>query len=416
MEPGRMHRRTSSLTSLGVAFLVVVSGCGGSSETTQTGAGGAGNGTAGGGPGGSQAPGGSGAPAGAGGSSGSAGSVGSGGSAGSLGAAGSGPGGSSAGRGGSATGGTPGSGGAISTGGADAYPVPAQPPADEDGSELWLRYKKVALPSRLAEYQAGLTHVVKAGSAETLQAAQAELVKGLGGLLGATITVADAPTGDGAVVLGTPASSTLVSGLSLGSRLTAVGSEGYLVEAATVAGKKAIVVAAQQRRRRRCTARSRCCASCRRTGRWRGCRSRARPRSSSACSITGTTSIGTVERGYAGRSLWDWDSLPGDVSPRYRDYARANASIGINGTVAHERQRERAGPHARVPGEGRGARGRVPPVRHQAVYLTARFSAPIEIGGLEDGRSARPAPCAQWWKDEGRRDLHERSPTSAASS
>ena len=154
------------------------------------------------------------------------------------------PGGSSAGRGGSATpGGMSGTAGAISTGGAEAYPVPAQPPADEDGAELWLRYKKVALPSRLAEYQAALTHVVKAGSSDTLQAAQAELVKGLGGLLGATITVADAPTGDGAVVLGTPTSSTLVSGLSLGSRLTAVGSEGYLIEAANVAGKKAIVVA-----------------------------------------------------------------------------------------------------------------------------------------------------------------------------
>jgi alpha-glucuronidase len=42
---------------------------------------------------------------------------------------------------------------------------------------------------------------------------------------------------------------------------------------------------------------------------------------------------GTIERGYAGFSLWDWHKLPDYVSPRYRDYARANASIGINGTV-----------------------------------------------------------------------------------
>ena len=41
---------------------------------------------------------------------------------------------------------------------------------------------------------------------------------------------------------------------------------------------------------------------------------------------------GTVERGYAGRSLWDWDALPA-VRPAIIDYARANASIGINGVV-----------------------------------------------------------------------------------
>ena len=41
----------------------------------------------------------------------------------------------------------------------------------------------------------------------------------------------------------------------------------------------------------------------------------------------------TVERGYAGLSLWKWDELPNTISPRYEQYARANASIGINATV-----------------------------------------------------------------------------------
>lgn len=41
----------------------------------------------------------------------------------------------------------------------------------------------------------------------------------------------------------------------------------------------------------------------------------------------------TVERGYAGQSLWDWEKLPHTLSESYKDYARANASIGINGTV-----------------------------------------------------------------------------------
>ena len=44
---------------------------------------------------------------------------------------------------------------------------------------------------------------------------------------------------------------------------------------------------------------------------------------------------GTIERGYAGESLWKWYELPATVDPRYRDYARANASLGINGTVVN---------------------------------------------------------------------------------
>ena len=42
---------------------------------------------------------------------------------------------------------------------------------------------------------------------------------------------------------------------------------------------------------------------------------------------------GTIERGYAGHSLWKWEELPDVLSPRYEAYARANASVGINGTV-----------------------------------------------------------------------------------
>ena len=64
--------------------------------------------------------------------------------------------------GGTGSGGT-GSGGMTGgAGGGETYPVPATPPPDEDGSQLWLRYKKVPLAGRLAEYQAALNHVVKA--------------------------------------------------------------------------------------------------------------------------------------------------------------------------------------------------------------------------------------------------------------
>lgn len=42
---------------------------------------------------------------------------------------------------------------------------------------------------------------------------------------------------------------------------------------------------------------------------------------------------GNIERGYAGRSLWKWQELPSTISERYEEYARINASIGINAVV-----------------------------------------------------------------------------------
>lgn len=49
---------------------------------------------------------------------------------------------------------------------------------------------------------------------------------------------------------------------------------------------------------------------------------------------------GTVERGYAGKSIWKWEqipagkgSMPKDLKARYEEYGRMNQVIGINGTV-----------------------------------------------------------------------------------
>lgn len=40
----------------------------------------------------------------------------------------------------------------------------------------------------------------------------------------------------------------------------------------------------------------------------------------------------SVERGYAGKSVFNYTGLP-TLLPRYRDYARLLASVGINGVV-----------------------------------------------------------------------------------
>jgi alpha-glucuronidase len=106
----------------------------------------------------------------------------------------------------------------------------------------------------------------------------------------------------------------------------------------------------------------------------------------------------TIERGYAGFSLWDWHKLPDHIDPRYHDYARANASIGINGTVLTN---VNANALILTPMYLRKVAALANVFRPYGikVYLTARFSAPIEIGGLKTADPLDPG-VQTWWKDK----------------
>jgi alpha-glucuronidase len=105
-----------------------------------------------------------------------------------------------------------------------------------------------------------------------------------------------------------------------------------------------------------------------------------------------------VERGYAGQSIWDWHKLPGWLDPRYTDYARACASVGINGTVLTN---VNANATSLTPAylEKAAALANVLRPYGVRVFLTARFSAPIELGGLKTADPLDPAVRA-WWKDK----------------
>ena len=106
----------------------------------------------------------------------------------------------------------------------------------------------------------------------------------------------------------------------------------------------------------------------------------------------------TVERGYAGFSIWDWHRLPEFTSQRYYDYARANASIGINGTVLTN---VNANSLVLTTDYIRKAAVLADIFRPYGlkVYLTARFSSPIEIGGLNTADPLNEE-VKNWWKEK----------------
>lgn len=105
---------------------------------------------------------------------------------------------------------------------------------------------------------------------------------------------------------------------------------------------------------------------------------------------------GTIERGYAGRSIWRWDQLPDSVSPRYEEYARFCASVGINGAVLNNvnasskiLSQEYLVKVAKIADVLR-------PYGIQ-VYLSANFAAPMQLDSLP---TADPLDkqVSRWWQ------------------
>ena len=107
---------------------------------------------------------------------------------------------------------------------------------------------------------------------------------------------------------------------------------------------------------------------------------------------------GTIERGYAGKSLWQWAELPGKLSPRYQAYARANASIGINGTVLNN---VNASPSILSDEYLQKVKALADVFRPYGirVYLSVNFASPMVLDSLP---TADPLDknVIRWWKQK----------------
>ncbi|MDE6648610.1 MAG: alpha-glucuronidase [Muribaculaceae bacterium] len=108
---------------------------------------------------------------------------------------------------------------------------------------------------------------------------------------------------------------------------------------------------------------------------------------------------GTIERGYAGRSIWNWDSpLDEQQISLYKKYALANAMAGINGTVLNN---VNASPNMLTP----EILERVAEIANILrpygikVYLSVNFASPSVIGGL-DTADPLNKEVAKWWKEK----------------
>ncbi|TGE06194.1 alpha-glucuronidase family glycosyl hydrolase [Hymenobacter fodinae] len=248
----------------------------------------------------------------------------------------------------------------------------------DDGYRLWLKYELVRDASQRKAYQKQAKFIaVPTGASPILQTAGRELQQGLLGLLGQSVPVMGESKGKGGIVLSVAANPEL-------------GEEGYRV---STQGGNVVVTGATDK------------------GALYGAFALLRHlqigQSIANVNLTSKPRIeyrllnhwdnpnGTVERGYAGSSIWKWQELPDVIDPRYRDYARANASIGINGVVFNNVNASARFLTAEYLQKVAALANVMRPYGIR-VYMSVLWAAPKVIGGLQTSDPLDPQ-VRRWW-------------------
>lgn len=281
-------------------------------------------------------------------------------------------------------------------GGAFAADAPTSATAltGEDGYKLWLRYAPPG-DAAAARYRETVRQIVVEGTSATSTVIRDELSNGISAMLGSTVPAGSNAVSDHAVVAGTPASSPLIAGLHWDADLVKTGPEGFVIRSARISGHPVTVIASHGE-----------IGALYGTFHFLRLMQTARP--IDKLNVTESPKVqlrllnqwdnpaGTIERGYGGRSIWKWSELPDKLDPRYTDFARANAAIGVNGTVVNN---VNADVRMLSPEYLKKLAAVATVLRPCGVrtYLSIRFSSPVELGHLT---TADPLDktVAEWWK------------------
>jgi alpha-glucuronidase len=263
----------------------------------------------------------------------------------------------------------------------------------EDGYDLWMRYKQVENAKILQQYRNIITGLAVTGTTTTINIAKEELLKGLQGLLGKPIPVLTYLKNNTISIFKKPVG----RHENISINYNELGSEGFAIYSFNGNIKNNTIITAN-------------------TdigvlyGVFHFIRLLQTQQDITKLNIVSSPKLKlrllnhwdnlnrTVERGYAGFSIWNWHTLPDYIDKRYIDYARANASIGINGTVLTNVNANATILTKPYLEKVKALANLFRPYGIK-VYLTARFSGPIEIGNL---KTADPLneEVQHWWKNK----------------
>lgn len=247
----------------------------------------------------------------------------------------------------------------------------------DDGYRLWLKYDLLKNAPQKAEYKRFTNFIDNQfGESVIVNTAQKELKNGLVGILGTALQ----------------SSSKKVGGIILKKDLT-ISEEGYKIQ--NIGGN--IIISAQMDKGIL-------------YGVFDFLRQIQTEGSISTINISSSPKIrlrmlnhwdnvlGTIERGYAGSSLWKWYELPENIDPRYIEYARANASIGINSVVLNNVNASARFMTKEYLVKVKALADVLRPYGIQ-VFLSVNFASPKILGKLKTSDPLDPQ-VKVWWKNK----------------
>jgi alpha-glucuronidase len=263
----------------------------------------------------------------------------------------------------------------------------------DDGYRLWMRYELLSPAERLIQGKKTFTALLAPTESSTTRAVVSELETGFSGLMGGKLAQVSSVDRDGVLVVGTPNNSRIIAALSWEKELGALGKDGYCIRTAQLNGHKVTVI-----------------ASLGEIGTLYGVFDLLR-RVQTGAPVDDLTIAekpklglrllnhwdnlnGKIARGYTGKSIFTWSPAPLD-EVRIRDYARTNASIGINGSVVNDVNTVSLYLDA-VHLKRVAAIADILRPYGIRVFLTARFTAPIDLSHLKTADPLDPDVISFW--------------------
>jgi alpha-glucuronidase len=269
----------------------------------------------------------------------------------------------------------------------------------ENGYELWLRYHKIGHDETREAYTSAMATLLVDGGTQTLIKASEEMQKGLSGMLGKAPLLVKKPGTSACIVLSTSEKWFAQSSNMMDYYRNGLTDDGFVIksmkikkgtEVVFIGGKTDLGVL---------------------YGVFHFLRMLQTNQKIDGLAVMSSPVLevrmlnhwdnldGSVERGYSGKSIWDWQSLP-EIKQRYIDYARANASLGINGTVLNNVNSNSTFLTTEYLHKLKALADAFRPYGIK-VYLTARFTAPMEIGRLQTADPLNEQ-VLNWWKEKTR--------------
>lgn len=272
--------------------------------------------------------------------------------------------------------------------------------------KLWLQFNAVTNSGMASEYKNNIKGIAILGNSETIKIAEKELKTAFLSMLGNIPEIKSEVKGENNIILGSQSNLNAEIKNELQSDFDKINNEGFIIRSFSFKNKRQIVITGEN-------------DVAVLYGVFNFLRILQTNKSIKNLNIADSPKTNirilnhwdnldrTIERGYAGFSLWNWQKLPDFIDQRYIDYARANASIGINGTVLTN---VNANALILTPQylEKVEALANVFRPYGIKVYLTARFSAPIEIGKLKTADPKDPE-VMNWWKNKSA-EIYKRIP------